>query len=147
MAKIEFPKQLEELLKDSELLAPIRLLADRVGTILADNRLAFFSDYTDHGIDHVNCVLKSEMELTPKEVWEERLLCDADAAVIIGATLLHDIAMHLQPHGFLELVNNDSRFQPLSWFREDHEGYKADLPWYELWLDYVREPVGLVIGI
>ena len=139
MAKIEFPKPLEELLQDSELLAPVRLLADKVGTILADNKLAFFPDYTDHGADHVNRVLKTEMELVTKEVWDERLLSDADAAVIIGSTLLHDIAMHLQPQGFLELVSNESRFQPLSWFREDHDGYKADVPWNELWHDYVRE--------
>lgn len=61
MAKIEFPNQLKQLLEDSDLLAPIRALADRVGEILTDNKLLFFPDYTDHGIDHVNHVLKSEV--------------------------------------------------------------------------------------
>lgn len=146
MAKIEFPNQLKQLLEDSDLLAPIRALADRVGEILMDNKLIFFPDYTDHGIDHVNCVLKSEVELVPKDVWvgckkdsDPRLLCDADAAIIVGATLLHDIAMHLWPEGFRELVGKDSRFQPLPWFRECHEGHAADRPWQELWDDYVRE--------
>lgn len=146
MAKIEFPNQLKLLLEDSDLQAPIRGFADRVGKILADNKLTFYPDYTDHGIDHVNCVLKSEVELVPKDVWEKcrndsgpRLLCDADAAVIIGATLLHDIAMHLRPAGFRELVGKDSQFQPLPWFRECHEGHSADKPWHELWDDYVRE--------
>ncbi|TNJ40038.1 hypothetical protein FGF66_01720 [Chlorobaculum thiosulfatiphilum] len=146
MAKIEFPKQLKELLEESNLQAPIRALADRVGEILADNKLTFFPDYTDHGVEHVNRVLKSEVELVPKEVWERskrdsdpRLLCDADAAVIIGASLLHDIAMHLRPDGFLELVGKDSRFQPFQWFSESHEGYAGDAPWHELWLEYERE--------
>jgi molecular chaperone HtpG len=105
MAMIEFPKQLKSLLEEINLSAPIRTLADRVGEILADNKLPFFPDYTDHGTDHINCVLKSEVELIPKEVWEKskedsspRLLCDCDAAVIIGATLLHvGIAILLAP--------------------------------------------------
>jgi molecular chaperone HtpG len=146
MAKIEFPKPLRDLLEDSDLQAPIRAFADRVGEILADNKLPFFPDYTDHGIDHVNCVLKSEVELVPKQVWENsrkdsdpRLLCDADAVVIIGGTLLHDFAMHLRPAGFRELVSKDSRFQPLPWFKENHEGHSADRPWQELWEDFIRE--------
>lgn len=146
MTKIEFPKLLRQLLEDSPFQAPIRLLADRVGEILADNKLPFFPDYTDHGIDHVNALLKSEVDLVPKQVWEgsledsdPRLLCDADAAVIIGATLLHDIAMHLRVDGFRELVSEDSRFQPLPWFKENQEGHLLDRPWNELWDDYVRE--------
>lgn len=146
MAKIEFPKRLKELLEDSHLQAPIRSLADRAGEILADNKLPFFPDYTDHGTDHIQAVLKSEVELVPKEVWDHskqasdpRLLSDVDAAVIIGATLLHDIAMHLRPDGFLELVGRESRFHPLPWFKENHEGHSADRPWHELWEDFQRE--------
>lgn len=145
MAKIEFPKPLRDLLVDSDLEAPLRSLADRTGEILSDNKLPFFPDYTDHGTEHINRVLKAEVELVPKNVWENssaqsdpRLLCDADAAVIIGGTLLHDIAMHLRPHGFLELVN-DSRFKPLSWFADGHEDYAADRPWVDLWEDFLRE--------
>jgi hypothetical protein len=47
MAKIEFPRPLKELLEDSNLQAPIRSLADRVGELLADNKLPFFPDYTE----------------------------------------------------------------------------------------------------
>ena len=146
MTRIEFPKPLKRLLEDSELQAPIRTLADRVGEILSDNKLLFFPDYTDHGPDHVNRVLRSEVELIPKGVWKNstndsdpRLLCDADAAVIIAATLLHDIAMHLRPPGFLQLVSRDSRFKPLPWFSANQEGHLADQPWHELWQNYLRE--------
>jgi molecular chaperone HtpG len=146
MAKIEFPRLLKQLLEESCLQAPVRALADQIGNILSDNKLPFFPDYTDHGIDHVNRVLQFEVELVPKTVWEKsqnnsdpRLLCDADAAVIIGATLLHDIAMHLRENGFRELVSSDSRFKPLPWFNDAHEGHADDLPWHELWEEYVRE--------
>jgi len=146
MAKIKFPKPLKQLLEGSHFQAPIRALADRTGEILADNKLPFFPNYTDHGTDHINYVLKSEVELVPKSVWKNskddsypRLLYDADAAVIIGATLLHDIAMHLRTDGFQELVGKDSRFQPLTWFKDHHESHSADRPWQDLWGDYIRE--------
>lgn len=146
MAKIEFPRLLKQLLEESGLQAPVRALADQIGNILSDNKLPFFPDYTDHGIDHVNRVLQFEVELVPKAVWEKsrndsdpRLLCDVDAAVIIGATLLHDIAMHLREDGFRELVSPDSRFQPFPWFKDAHEAHAADRPWHELWEEYVRE--------
>lgn len=121
MTKIEFPSHLNNLLENSRWQAPIRAYADRVGEILADNKLPFFPDYTDHGTDHINQVLETEVDLVPEVVWDNssksskpRLLCDADAVIIIGATLLHDIAMHLHPDGFLELVGDNSRFQPLT---------------------------------
>lgn len=146
MSKIAFPKKLENLLQGSGLQAPIRLLADRVGEILADNKLPFFPDYTDHGVAHVQRVLESEVSLVPEEVWQQstaesdpRLLSDVDAAVIIGATLLHDIAMHLHPDGFLELIAQDSHFKPLPWFSDSREEYSGDRPWWELWQEYVRE--------
>jgi hypothetical protein len=146
MVKIEFPRQLDKLLAGSELLAPVRAFADIAGTILTDNKLPFFPDYTDHGIVHVNRVLKTEVELVPNGVWEKsiedsdpRLLCDADAAIIIGATILHDIAMHIHPKGFLELISRGSRYKPLAWFNKNQENYTADIPWFELWENYTRE--------
>jgi hypothetical protein len=146
MAKIEFPRQLDKLLAGSELLAPVRAFADKAGEILADNKLPFFPDYTDHGIVHVNRVLKAEVELVPKGVWEKskedsdpQLLCDVDAAIIIGATILHDIAMHLHPEGFKELIHKESRFKPLKWFDQNKTSYTADIPWFELWENYTRE--------
>ncbi len=146
MAKIEFPSLLERLLVKSDFQAPVLELAGQIGYILSDNKLPFFPDYTDHGIDHVNRVMQFEVELVPKTVWEKsqnnsypRLLYDADAAVIIAATLLHDIAMHLREDGFRELVSHNSRFQPLPWFKNAHEDHAADRPWHELWEEYVRE--------
>jgi hypothetical protein len=57
---------------------------------------------------------------------------------MIGATLLHDIAMYLQPSGFLELIKKETRFQLLPWFNKQ-KGHLPDVCWHELWADYVRE--------
>ena len=117
-----------------------------MGTILSDNELSFFPYYTDHGANHVYQVLKTQVELIPAVVWQTsnsdailRLLCDADASVIIGATLLHDIAMHLRPPGFLEVVSKGSRFHPLPWFDKHQTEHDADLPWDALWEAYEGE--------
>jgi hypothetical protein len=146
MSKIVFPKQLIELLDGSEFETSLRNFANKAEVILADNKLSFFPDYTDHGIDHINQTLKTEVKLVPQEVWDSsksdsdpRLLCDVDAALLIGATLLHDIAMHICPAGFLELVSKDSRFRPLAWFNKTQDGHSEDLPWFELWQNYIRE--------
>src|SRR4051794_393951 len=99
MTKIDFPRVLNALLEDSAFLAPLRNLADRVGVLLFDNKLAFFPDYTDHGVSHITNVLKSMAELVPASVWSQstrgsdpQLLNDADATVIVAAALLHDLA-------------------------------------------------------
>jgi len=147
MVKIEFPRLLKQLLEESDLQAPLQAFVNKVALILSDNQLPFFPDYTDHSIEHVNRVLQFEVdELVPQEVWENsrkdskpRLFGGADAVVLIGATLLHDIAMHLREKGFLELVSPDSRFQPLPWFKDAYEDHAADRPWHELWEEYVRE--------
>jgi molecular chaperone HtpG len=143
---IQFPDRLKHLLEKSPYEAAVRDLANRVGEILADNKMTFFPDYTDHGVAHINDVLASEVQLIPEEVWNttqpgtsKPLLTDADAAVIIGATLLHDLGMHLHPQGFRELIGHGSRFRPLPWFDSKQEGYWGDRPWADLWEDYARE--------
>jgi hypothetical protein len=146
MSRIVFPRPLQALLEHSPLLAPLRAFADRAGEIFADNKLPFFPDYTDHGIEHITRVLASQVDLIPDAIWTRstpesspRLLRDADAAVIIGATILHDIAMHLRPDGFLELISANTRFQPLPWFRDRHDERSEDRPWPDLWNEYILE--------
>ena len=128
MAAIEIPQCLQDLLQGSDFDSAVRDLVERTSEILADNKLAFFPDYTDHGVEHISAVLQSEVDLMPADVWGDVwgdasggssgcLLSAADAAIIVGATLLHDIAMHLTTKGFRELIEKDSRFEPLHWLK------------------------------
>ncbi len=146
MKLINFPRRLKYLLEDSRLQGPISAFAEQVGTILKNNELPFFPGYTDHGVEHIHQVLTTQVDLIPRDIWEPntqkygpRLLTDIDAVVMIGATLLHDIAMFLQPKGFFELIDKESKYKPLDWFDQDHYGHLADRPWHELWADYERE--------
>jgi len=149
MRAIQFPKRLGDLLRDDPYEPHVHLLCDQVARIISPSSggCPFFPHFTDHGPRHVEDVLKSEVDLIPKEVWEEsqpgaqghRILTAADAAVLIGGTLLHDIAMHLHPAGFKKLVSKESQFRPIAWFDAPREGHPGDRPWHELWADFERE--------
>lgn len=143
---IQIPKQLQKLLSGTDLHGFLTVLTERVSVILADNKLRFFPDYTDHGLDHVSRVLDSAVSQIPKAIWETAgegfegtVLTSADAAVILASTLLHDLGMHLTADGFRELIAPDSRFQPLDWFNRNHDGHSADLPWDLLWEQFEQE--------
>ena len=140
---INIPRRLQTLLRDSVFDAPLRQFVDRTAEIINDNKLPFFPDYTDHGRNHISDVLRAESELIPAHVWthsqrqsKSPLLGAADAAVLIAATVLHDLAMHLRPHGFLELISKPTRFKPL--ISGDHSPLR-DEPWSYLWHEYVHE--------
>lgn len=143
MAKIHIPERLEALVRGSSLEGPIKSLANSVGTVLYENQMPFFPAYTDHGVDHINKVLEWEVRLVPTKLWgspsERPILTTADAVILIGGTLLHDLAMYLQPGGLLELIAQETRFRPLPWFRDHQDGHAADRPWRLLWEDYDRE--------
>ncbi len=148
MARIEFPDRFESLLSKSPFEGPLRTYADRVAEIVGANHLEFFPAYTDHGVEHISRVMATAADLIPDEVWEEnekqpspskKLFRDVDAAVLIGGTLLHDVAMHIGKKGFLELVSDETRFTPLPWFDQDSDDRDRDRPWPELWHDYQRE--------
>jgi len=149
MRAIQIPKRLGDLLRYDPYEHPVHLLCDQVARIISPSSggCPFFPHFTDHGPRHVEDVLKSEVDLIPKEVWEEsqpgaqghRILTAADAAVLIGGTLLHDIAMHLHPAGFKKLVSKESQFRPIAWFDAPREGHPGDRPWHELWADFERE--------
>lgn len=104
--------------------------------------MTFFPGYTDHGTEHVARVLGKVVDLIPADVWTAELLQPEDAAVLIGACLLHDLALHLHEGGFAELVADSptSRWSmPLPWFDEQQGDRPADRPWSALWVDFQRE--------
>jgi molecular chaperone HtpG len=135
--RLELPGYLDEKLSwTSALGRDVSALVDAVSAIATHNKTPFFPAYTDHGIDHLAAVLRWCVELTPPEAVAD--LGEEDAAVIVGAALLHDIGMHLSEEGFAELVGGGWH-DPLPWFDESHEGRPADRPWPDLWDDFRRE--------
>src|ERR1700723_1605337 len=69
--------------------------------------MAFFPEYTDHGIEHVQQVLDSTAGLIPDEA--KPFVTATDVAIIVAAVLLHDSAMHMTADNFLAIVRSSDR--------------------------------------
>jgi len=132
---LRIPDRLRELLADSPFESATLRLRDAADQLLSDDELPFFPAYTDHGREHVERTLQAAEELVPEEAWDprRRLLQPADAAVLVCATILHDIGLHLRAPGFLQLVAADSPYQPLRWFDRPQGARPADVPWDRCW--------------
>ena len=66
MAKVNIPIALKEKLEDNqELNGIVNIALSKYGDILEESKLYFFNEYTNHGIKHIEDLLKStEMLLT-----------------------------------------------------------------------------------
>jgi molecular chaperone HtpG len=138
MTQLVLPPYLSQLLAGSPYEAPLGVYADAVRTVLLDNRTPFFPAYTDHGLHHVENVIAAAERLIPDDARSADLLRAEDAAVLVGAALLHDIGLHVHPPGFVALVEHATH-EPVAWFSEGHSGRPADAPWPDLWEAFRRE--------
>lgn len=96
---------------------------------LNDAPLAFFPEYTQHDNLHNEDVFATAIELATLDAL--KILTPADIGVLIGATLLHDSAMHLSEDGFQTLVDLNSDWKPIVEFDTK--------TWSELWEDFLSE--------
>ena len=88
----------------------------------------FFTNYTDHGIHHLSRVLNLCEWLIDQESW--KTLNPEDGACLIFSVLLHDLAMHMTPDSFRELISNNDGIL-ISHFDQK--------PWILLWSEYLDE--------
>jgi molecular chaperone HtpG len=125
---IAYPSFFEELLqRDRSLRAGIDEMAVAFDGWLITSRLPFFTDYTDHGIDHLNRVMATADHLIPDV--SRDVVTPSDVAVLIAAILLHDSAMHLSEAGFHSLIQGDAS----GWRNPDF----PDRPWPTLWDEFL----------
>lgn len=132
--QIVLPALLEErLASDDGLKAAVYGLLRDVNPMLQWNTLEFFPDFTDHGARHVEAVLHTCVWLMTEE--SRKLLTPQDAAALVGACVLHDLAMHLNKAGIAKMLAADSAYKPVEWFRKrTHE-----LSWHDQWLEFCGE--------
>ncbi|MGA3284178.1 MAG: ATP-binding protein [Verrucomicrobiota bacterium] len=124
---ITLPPFLEEKLSGNKnLRAAVDGTVADFDSWLKDSKLPFFTDYTDHGPEHLNQVLSTAVGLMTNEARE--LFTDADAAVLVIATLLHDSAMHLSEVGFKELIKGKASHRLIADFDSQS--------WPELWDEF-----------
>lgn len=94
---------------------------------LKDSKLPFFTDYTDHGTDHLNRVMLTAAALIPSEAMGK--FSAEDAAILIAAILLHDSALHLSEAGFYSLIKGEAASNRI-------EGLDK-AAWPDLWDEYL----------
>lgn len=112
----------------NNLLALVRLVSNKYDSILSNQNIDFFSEYTDHGIKHINEILESIENLLPNETLEE--LNSSEIAILIYSILLHDIGMLLTKKTFLNAIESDEilidEFDNKSW-KDLWENYLLDI--------------------
>jgi hypothetical protein len=101
--KIKIPKRLTHLLEyDNSLHAGVLETLGRCESLIAHSHLPFFPEYTDHGLAHFESTLATAAALIPDKASS---FSAGDACMLILATLLHDLGMHLTESGFSRLIS------------------------------------------
>lgn len=127
---MNIPQQLQKILeKDRTLLSLVLSIETSFEPIFKDNKLFFFEEYTDHGIEHIEMVLKAVEFLIPVESFE--YIKPKEVAILILAIILHDIGMHSEFSTFKSMIEGK------------YDDAKVDIldekTWKELWQDYLSE--------
>lgn len=127
---MNIPEKLQKILeKDRALLSLVLQVETSFEPILKNNKLFFFEEYTEHGIEHVEMVLRATEFLIPDESFQ--YIQPKEVAILILAIMLHDIGMHSEFSTFNALLGGK------------YDDVKVDIlddkTWKELWEDYLSE--------
>jgi len=129
MKNIRLPIRFEKKLSEDQFLeGVIKMTISRFSDIYKDNKLYFFEEYTDHGIDHIEKVIASSDNLITDNTFE--VLSSNDIGYYILSVLLHDIGMHINLAGFNCLINGE--FDKIRIKELDKK------TWRESWLDFLN---------
>jgi len=125
---LEYPEFFEQRLANNrQMRAAVDGTVVHFDSWLRDSKLPFFTDYTDHGTDHLNRVMVTAAALISREAKEK--FSPEDTAVLIASVLLHDSALHLSEAGFFSLIRGKAASNRIQ---------AADkVPWPELWDEYL----------
>jgi hypothetical protein len=127
---MKIPSKFESILKQNEELHSLTLeIIVSFQPIYRDNKLFFFEEYTDHGIQHIENVLSSAEHLITEGSFE--YLTSKDVAIFILAVVLHDIGMHCEYSTFVSLLNGE--------YDKFRAAQLDEKTWMELWIEYLSE--------
>lgn len=128
---IQIPIKFKEKLSSVPLLnGQITSTVAIFSVIYADNKLYFFPEYTDHGLAHINNVLKAAEEIIDEETIN-KILTPQDIAVLILSIILHDLGMQLSFDSFMSLIDGKNDDIRVEIFNEK--------TWKKLWEEFLDE--------
>lgn len=127
---LRLPENLEKILDksnitDLEYLGKIGNILNDLNNLLIERNFLnnyFFPEYTDHGLNHITCVLNTASELIHPE--SIRHLNGLDVYILVGAVVCHDIAMNLTYEAFKSFISEDD-------VKNGEKKYKDLLPLYK----------------
>jgi molecular chaperone HtpG len=127
---IEIPKSFTHILeKDPALYAAVLITLKSFQPWIRNSGTPFFPAYTDHSERHISEVLATASSIITDDA--RALLTPSDIAVLVLATLLHDIALHTTQDGFRALVRG--KYQPRVY------AHFGDRDWPILWSEFLAE--------
>ena len=131
MANISLPQRFITKLQDNqEIDGIIKTTLFSFGEILEENKLFFFYEYTDHGIKHIEQVLRASDTLITDDTYSN-VLTNEDIGYYILSVILHDIGMHIDLNGFNCLIDGD--------YDDIRINELDNFTWSDLWLDFLNE--------
>lgn len=127
---MRLPLKFENILKENQTIYSIVLdVIASFEPILNDNKLFFFEEYTDHGINHIEKVLESAEFIITDASYDN--ISSAEIAILTLSVILHDLGMHVELSTFNSLLSGE------------YDSCKADVidkrTWLELWDEYLSE--------
>ena len=127
---IVLPKKLEAILqKDQRLHTMFLGIIAPFSDILTENKLFFFSEYTDHGIKHIENTLQYTENLIAEDTFLH--LTAKEAGVILLSTVLHDIGMHTNAEMFKNMI--EGKYDNLVGL------FPEEKTWKRLWKDFLYD--------
>ncbi len=127
--ELRIPRKFKDVLdQNSALSGLVNTSINEFGEWLKQNNVKFFTEYTDHSLEHVENVLQTAHDLIRDEC--KAFITPHDVATLILAVLLHDSAMHISEDGFINLVKED--------FNSNINGFE-DKSWNRLWAEFLAE--------
>lgn len=127
---MKIPPKFQEIIAKNQTINSIVLdVISSFEPIFNDNKLYFFEEYTDHGINHIEKVLESAEFIISDESFKN--ISANEVAILIFSIVLHDIGMHIELSTFNAMVNGE--YDSIKIENLDSK------TWNELWNDYLVE--------
>jgi molecular chaperone HtpG len=121
----KFKKILE---KENAIYSRVLRVIELFKPILVDNKLYFFEEFTDHGLNHIESVLRSSEFIISDSSYD--FISAREIEIIVLSVILHDIGMHTEFSTFTNMISG----------KYDQVRTSLDSKtWNELWDDYLAE--------
>lgn len=131
LSVIKIPMKFHELINglSDEITSYVGSILSKITPLLERNNSPFFPDYTDHGSNHIQSVLRTCELIIADEAWT--VFTREDAATLLIAALAHDLGMLIDIDGFRYLVDPQ--------LRNNNGNGKKEIEWHKLWREYQQE--------